>query len=396
MSELKSKSQLDIAKRDIQQLYNLPTEVRYCRNCVISNQRPRIRFDEEGVCSACRFAQKKSSAIDWESRERELFTLCDRFRGTGGQFDVVVPCSGGKDSAFVAHELKFKYKMNPLTVTWSPHIFTEIGFQNLQNFIRAGHNNILGTPNGKVHAEMTRLAFIHMGDPFQPFIYGVKAFPLTIATRFKIPLIMYAENGEVEYGGDSKNEASRTHDLNEDLKRHYYSGFEPQYWTKFGIPERELDYYSPPPLDDMRQVGVECHFFGYYRKWIPQENYYYAAKHTGFQPNPDGRSEGTYSKYASIDDKIDGFHYWMAFIKFGIGRCTSDAAHEIRDGHITREEAVALVRKFDGEFPNKYFKDFLEYTRLTENDFWAVADSYRSPHLWAKDGGKWKLKFQVT
>src|SRR3989338_7190359 len=355
--------------KDLISKYRLPITVQFCKKCVISNQRPRINFDSEGICSACRYAERKKSSIDWTSREAELRRLLDKHRRKDGSFDIVVPCSGGKDSAIVAYQLKHQYGMHPLTVTWAPHIYTDIGWKNFQNFINSGFNNILGTADGRIHRSLTRLAFEHLGDPFQPFIYGQKAFPMQIATGFKIPLIMYGENGEVEYGGDSKNENNPKHDLNEDLLKHYFSGVGPMKWMDYGIGEADLQFYMPPSLERMSQTGVECHFYGYYRKWTPQENYYYAAEHTGFQANPDGRSEGTYSKYASLDDRIDGFHYYMAYIKFGIGRATSDAAHEIRDGHITREEAAALIRRYDGEFPQKYFKDFLEYLDITEEHF---------------------------
>ena len=118
-------------------------------------------------------------------------------------------------------------------------------------------------------------------------------------------------------------------------------------------------------------------------------------ENTGFQSNHE-RSEGTYSKYASLDDRTDGFHYYMGFIKFGIGRTTSDSAHEIRDGHITRDEGIALVRRYDGEFPKKYFKEFLAYLDITEEYFWEVVDSFRKPHLWEKVNGEWRLKHQIT
>ena len=120
-------------------------------------------------------------------------------------------------------------------------------------------------------------------------------------------------------------------------------------------------------IEELEKHGIlGKHFFGYYKKWIPQENYYYAAENTGFQPNPE-RTEGTYSKYASLDDRLDGLHYYMKYIKFGFGRATDDAAHEIRDGHINREEGVALVSKYDGEFPKKYFTDFLSYLDILDS-----------------------------
>ena len=209
---------------DLISLYNLPAEVKFCKNCVMSNQRPRISFDKNGVCSACNFSEYKKSKIDWSSREKELKNLCDLYRKNDGSYDVVVPCSGGKDGSFVAHLLKYKYGMNPLTATWSPYIYTEIGRKNLDNFIKMGSfDNILGSVNGDIHRKLSRLSFVHLGDNFQAFIYGQTNFPLKIAVQNNIQLIMYGENGEVEYGGDMKNAHKPTRET-EDHDKHYFSG----------------------------------------------------------------------------------------------------------------------------------------------------------------------------
>lgn len=377
-----------------QERYHLPTEVKFCKKCVISNQRPRITFDDRGVCSACNYAEYKSQ-IDWKQRETELISLLKRFKRSDGAYEVLVPCSGGKDSAYIAHELKYKYGMNVLTVTWAPHLYTQNGFQNLQNMIHVGGlDNILATPNGIVHRKLTKLFFEVLGDPFQPFIYGQANYPLKIAVKFGIPLIMYGENGEVEYGGDMKNAFKPTRNYKSDHVQHYFSGIAPHDMLQYGIENNEIDIYLPPNEKLLTQLQCEIHFYGYYKKWIPQENFYYCVEHTKFKPN-NARNEGTYSKYASLDDKIDGFHYFLGFIKFGIGRTTSDAAHEIRDGHLTREEGVNLVKKFDGEFPAKYFNEFLEYCDLSEVHFWEITDSWRSPHLWKKKDGSWILRHTV-
>ena len=161
------------------------------------------------------------------------------------------------------------------------------------------------------------------------------------------------------------------------------------------INKSDLEFYKPPLIDDLKNAGISGkHFFGYYKNWIPQENYFYAADNTGFEPNPE-RNEGTYSKYQSIDDKLDGMHFYMKYIKFGFARATDDASHEIRDGHINREEAISLVKRYDGEFPEKYFNDFIDYLGITNVEFWDVVDSWRSPNLWIKDQNKWKLKKTV-
>jgi N-acetyl sugar amidotransferase len=380
-------------KIDVTARYKLPSEVKYCNRCVISNQRPRIVFDENGVCNACRWWEAKKTQIDWKTREQQLRELCDRYRRSDGSHDVVVPSSGGKDSDYVAHKLKFEYGMNPRTVTWSPNIYTDIGWQNFQALIRSGLDNILGTPNGVVHGKMTKICFEEMGEPFQPFIYGQVWFPVQVACNFGINLIMDGENGEMEYGGDPS--ADRPGFSVEDANRFWFSDRPLDYWIDHGFTEKDLVLYQPPTPEKLERTPVERHFFSYYVNWMPQEHYYYAREHCGFEPNPDGRSEGTYSKYASLDDRIDGFHFYLMMMKFGIGRATSDAAHEIREGLIEREEAAALVRRYDTEFPKKYFRDFLEFCDLSEERFWEVCEQWRNLNLWEKSGNEWRLKQQV-
>mgnify|MGYP001155609559 FL=1 len=382
-----------IEKKNTQKMYNLPSEVKFCTKCTISNQRPRIQFDENGVCSACNFAEFKRNKIDWEKREKELIDLCDKHRKSDGSYDVIVPCSGGKDGSFVAHMLKYKYNMNPLCVTWSPLLATELGRKNLDNFIKAGFDHVLGTPNPKVTRKLTQLAFKYMGDPFQPFIYGQTNFPMKMAIQNDVQLIMYGENGEVEYGGDMKNAFKPTREI-ADHDGHYFSGKPPEFWESHGLSKQDLAPFSAPPMKKIRDNNTEIHFFGYYKCWDPQECYYYCRENTNFTPNTE-RSEGTYSKYASLDDRIDGFHYYLAYIKFGIGRTTSDAAHEIRDGKIEREEGIALINRYDGEFPSKHFKTFLDYCDITEDEFHEIIDSWRSDHLWKKIDGNWVLKTDI-
>jgi N-acetyl sugar amidotransferase len=381
-------------KRDVKSMYNLPTEIKFCKKCTISNQRPRIVFDEKGVCSACNFAEFKKTGIDWEQRELELIALCDEHRKTDGSYDVIVPCSGGKDGSFVAHMLKYKYNMNPLCVTWSPLIATELGRKNLDNFIKSGFDHIMGTPNPVVTRKLTQLAFKHMGDPFQPFIYGQTNFPMKMAIQHNVQLIMYGENGEVEYGGDMKNAFSPKREI-ADHDGHYFSGRPPEFWESHGLSKADLAPFSAPSMEKIKANNTEIHFFGYYKCWDPQECYYYAQENTGFTPNTE-RSEGTYSKYASLDDRIDGFHYYLAYIKFGIGRTTSDTAHEIRDGKIDREEGIALVKRYDGEFPQKHYKTFLEFCDITEDEFTEVINSWRADHIWSNTDGKWVLKADIS
>jgi len=391
-----------------QQVENIPEEVRWCRKCVISNQRPRVIFDENDICSACSNVEYKNT-IDWERREAELITLLDAHRSSCGDWDVIVPSSGGKDSGYVAHKLKYEYGMNPLLVTWSPLSYTEIGLRNFQALSDSGFVCIRLTPNGRAHRALARLSFEELGDAFHVFVLGQLYSPIHIALKFGIRLIFYGENGEVEYAGDPAMVDKPYLDLvqNASWLKGYLKGVTFDELLAFGDANKDyidsrdfaagdLRFYQPPARQEMEEKKItRVYYFNYFQKWTPQENYYYCVENTGFKPNPE-RSEGTYSKYASLDDKMDGFHYFMRYIKFGLGRCMEDAAHEIRDGHLTRDEGIALMSRYEGEFPEKYFKEFLEYLDISERHFWEVVDSWRSPHLWEKDSQGWKIKHLIA
>ena len=398
-------------------LYGLPEKVVFCKKCVISNQRPSstiefkhdknekkhvINFDDNQVCAACKYNEEKQKEIDWDKREKLLQKLCDKYRKNDGSYDVLVPGSGGKDSGFQSHILKYKYGMNPLTVTWAPHLYTDIGWKNFTNWIHVGgHDNILYTPNGKLHRLLTRLSFKNLLHPFQPFILGQKQIGASMAEKFGIKLVMYGEN-QAEYG----NETDENKIPNLDPK-YFSQSSSPMDLILGGVKVSEIiekyDYklndfipYFPYPYEKIKSSNINVQFLGYYLKWDPQEAYYYSSQNNGFSANTE-RTEGTYSKYSSIDDKIDNFHYLTTLIKFGIGRTTYDAAQEIRNGKITREEGQILVQKFDEEFPKKYFKEFLEYIDISEEEFHETLDKFRSPHLWGKDElDNWRLRHNVN
>ncbi len=402
--------------------YGLPREVKFCKICCITNQRPNskneythtkdtkntvIEFDEEGVCAACRNKEKQHKQVDWRQREKELIDLCNRYRRNDGRYDCIVPGSGGKDSVYQSWMLKYKYNMHPLTVTWSPHLYTDIGWKNFQNWIhKGGFDNYLFTPNGRVHRLLTRLAVINLFHPFQPFIMGQKTFVAKMCYLFDVPLAFYGEMPG-EYGvTDSASEKKFTDTpgtgfaMNiyekKDLSKLYLGGVPiPELMDRYKLTMADLAPYIPLEYEKIQEKKIEIHYLGYYLKWDPQECYYFAVEKTGFQANP-VRTEGTYSKYNSLDDKIDGFFYYSSYIKFGMGRAMQDAAQEIRNKKITTEEGKALIKKYDGEFPKRYYKEFLEYIDMKDEEFRYLTDEFRSPHLWAKVDGEWRLRHTVN
>jgi N-acetyl sugar amidotransferase len=393
--------------------YGLPLEVKYCKKCTISNQRPSasvaynnhadeikraISFGEDGVCEACKWIEKKKE-IDWIDRSEQLKELCDRFRRDDGRYDVLVPGSGGKDSVRAAYELKYNYGMNPLLVTWPPQLMTPMGRRNMDSWLDAGFACYTITPNQKLHRLLSKFSFENLCHPFQPFTLGQNHAPMYLSTLLDIPLVMYGENG-AEYGNNIKHNEKPTRD------EEYYASdksFEDIYLggvpvkdiiEKHGFTHADVKPYLPVNPHELRKTGTELHFLGYYLKWHPQEEYYYAVENTDFLPN-DFRTEGSYSKYSGLDDKFDWLNFHTTHIKYGIGRATYDAAQEVRNGDITRDDGIALIKRFDGEYPEEYVEDCCKYMGITVERYNEVIDQFRSKHLWKESGGKWILRHPI-
>ena len=391
--------------------YGLPKKVIFCKKTLISNQRPNsavefnhnkyskketLKFNKNGISESWRYSRLKKK-INFKEREKQLLKLLEKHRGKHGEYDCIVPGSGGKDSCYAAHILKYKYGMNPLTVTWPPILYTEYGLKNFKNWIKTGNfKNISAKRDEKTMKILTKLSILNLLHPFQTFMLGQKIFPVKIALKYKIPLVFYGEN-EAEHGSlpladnniSLRNKSFYTH---KNLNKLHLGGVPIKKLTgEYRLKEKNLKDFLPPNVDLFNSFPLEVHYLGYYLKWIPQETFYYAVENSGFRPRP-FRTQGTYSKYNSIDDKIDDLHYYTTFIKFGIGRATYDVSQELRNDHLSVEEGKKLIKKYDGEFPDKYFKEIMKYLDIKENLFYKLCDKFRSPHLWKKIGKSWKLR----
>lgn len=396
-------------------MFGLPKKVEFCAKCTLSNQRPvpvaefktqknskkkSNKIDNNLVCNACKFAEQKENYIDWDSREKELIKLCNKYRSKkNNEYDCIVPGSGGKDSRYASYILKFKYGMNPLTVTWAPHIYTDIGRKNMTTW--SEHiDNYLITPNKIVQSILSKESFLNLLHPFQPFVLGQRFAAIRVAMNMNIKLVFHGES-PFEYGVSNLKEANSS-----GFDKSYFCGSQNpkdiylggknlnQLISKYKFRKSDLISYFPIQKNQMKKFNLQYKFLGHYIKWNPQEIFYYVTKNTGFIPNPE-RTEGTYSKYASLDDKMDGFHYYTSFIKFGLGRTTMDTSQEIRNGLLNRDEGLSLVKKYDGEFPEKYFEEVLDYMGITKKEFWKTIDKFRPKHLWTKKGNSWVLKEKI-
>ncbi len=390
--------------------YGLPKKVIFCKKTLISNQRPNsaiefshniktkkntLNIDKNFISDSWKYSRVKKR-INYNKREESLLKLLDKHRNKHGEYDCVVPGSGGKDSCYAAHILKFKYGMNPLTVTWKPILYTNYGYKNFNEWLSTGNfDNVSSKRNEKLMSFLTKKSIENLLHPFQTFILGQKNFPVKVALKRKIPLVFYGEN-EAEHG----NPISDNYNSLRQKSFHTYKNAKDLYLGGIKINEIENDHnytkrdisdFLPASENEFYNSNIEVHYLGYYLKWVPQEAYYYSVENCGFRPRP-FRTEGTYSKYNSIDDKIDDLHYFTTFIKFGIGRTTYDVSQEIRNDHINTHEGKKLIKKYDGEIPSRYINEVLNYLEIKYDSFFDLCNKFRSPHLWKKHKSNWHLR----
>lgn len=367
--------------------------IQWCNECLMPSSRPRVVFNEQGVCNACTYSKEKQS-INWDARRDEFLKLIEPFRSTNGDWDCVVPWSGGKDSSAIAWKLKYEYGLNPLLVTFSPMIPNEVGIQNRDAMVHAGFDHIMFNPNQKVLRRLGKRFFTERGNPKIAWDAGINSVPVKVAMKFNIKLVFYAEHGESEYGGKVLHEESaKIRDFTEVIE--HQIGDDPLNWMDAEITENDLQPYLYPTLEQIQNANLTAFYFAYFHKWSMFENYHFIKEKIDFVTHPKGRTTGTFTDFDSLDDKIDALYYYMQFIKFGFGRTVRDASRLIQNGHITREQGLKHAHQYDDEFPQEYIDDVLKYLDLTEKEFHEIVDKHRNPEVWDKVNGEWKLHFPL-
>lgn len=366
--------------------------IRICKKCLMPSTRPRIGYNADGVCNGCLSAAEKET-IDWHAREKEFFNLVEQSRPKEGAYDCIVPWSGGKDSSLIAYRLKFDFGLNPLLVTFSPMIPTEIGVHNREQMLRLGFDHVMVRPNQKVARHLAKRFFIERGNPKVCWDAGINSAPVTAAVQYNIPLLFYAEHGESEYGGHVLSEEhKKQRDLVEVLE--HQIGDDPMNWMDEVVDEKDLAPYIYPELED--ETKIKAMYFAYFFRWDVYENYKILAEKIDFKCAPGGRTSGTFTNYDSLDDKIDNLYYYMQYVKFGFGRGVRDASRLVQLGHLTREEAVKKAHQYDAEFPEVYLEDVIEYLELSRDDLVSVIDKHRNPEIWSCEGGQWIPSFAIN
>lgn len=349
--------------------------------------KPDLFIDSEGICSACRYMEKRK-VVDWDTRKAELLTLLDRYRATNGSnYDCIVPASGGKDSTFqVARMLELG--MNPLVVTATTDKLSDIGRRNIENLKKLGVDYIEVTVNPVVRHQINRLALTQIGDISWPEHVLIFTIPVRIAVKFNIPLIIWGENPQDEYGGPAGAAENST------LTRRWLEEFGGLLGLRVsdlvgqnGIESKHLIQYTYPSDEELKKSSVTGLFLGYYLPWDGYQNALYSQAH-GFETYRKP-VEGSIVNYENLDNYQTGIHDYFKFLKYGFGRATDIACLHVRRERLSRPDALKLVKMHDGKFPWTYLgcpiEDILEDIGMTLDEFIKICDRFTNKKIFACD-----------
>ena len=354
--------------------------------------RPGLTFNEQGVCSACEGAEEKNKEIDWVARERELRGIFDKFRSKDkSKYDCIVPVSGGKDSIYQVHVVKNIFNMNPLCVTFRTDARTPLGEQNIQALREIGVDHIDFTPNPCGFNRLRLKAFTEFGDCSLPDHLAIWGMIPNIAVKLKIPLVIWGENPDMEYGG--AKDLRRVAKLNRDWMKNQdiLKGRSVEDWCDDTLKIHEISSLIYPSDDQLDKIDYLPIFLGYYLPWDCDKNVKIAKKH-GFLVREKGPIMGLYD-YADLDCMNIVIHHYFKWLKFGFNRISDNASNEIRKGRLTRDAAIKLVKERDGiKPPEEYIQHFCKTIGITWQQFWEVAEKFRNKDIWQKDeNGEWYI-----
>lgn len=361
--------------------------MRYCRNCVTPDTRPNVELDAEGICNACR-AHATKKVIDWEAREKAFCNVVAnaKLRSTG--YDCLIPVSGGKDSTWQVVKC-LEYGLTPLCVTWKTPARTAIGQRNLQNLVSLGVDHIDYQVNPKVERVFMVESLARFGTTALPMHMAIFNIPLTLAVRYRIPLVVWGENSAFEYGGTLEEQTGFKLDARWLKKYGLMHDTTARNWVGPQLTAKNLIPYAGPSEAELDAAGVLAVFLGYYFPWDPEESLRVAKAH-GFKA---GRAARTgYWNYADIDDDFISIHHWLKWYKFGFSRLFDNLSVDIRNGRMSRAEAVEIIRHSGDPTPRADISKFCQFADITEARFFELAEKFRNRAVWEQHDGIWTIK----
>jgi len=358
--------------------------MKYCKNCLYPDTKPQLNFDENGICDACQWSERKNT-IDWSKRKEELEKILEKYRSKdNSRYDCLIPVSGGRDSHFQTYVILKEYGLNPLLVNFHPQDITEIGKKNLENLKKMGADCIEITPNPIIYKKLAKFGLVELGDFQWPEHIGIFTTPYQIAVAYKIPLIVWAESPS-EVGSGPKDD--KIYFLDRDYEEKYCAFFldqiKPENMTEHGFNRSDLHPYIFPSKEEIDKIGIIGIFLGHYIKWDVFKQLE-LVKELGFQED-DQIKEGTYDSWENLDVKYTALHDYFKFLKFGFGRTTDHVSMEIRYGRMTREEGLDKVKKYEGKIPTRYLDEFLKDAEMTKEEFVQVCEKFTNKKLFKTD-----------
>lgn len=369
--------------------------MQYCKRCLYPLNHPlNIIFDDSGVCSGCRIHEEKDT-LDWQEREQMLVRILERYRNPREtNYDCIIPVDGGKDSYFIVHTIKNVYKMNPLLVSYNKQYNTMTGIRNLQ-YLKSifGCDTLENTINPRFAKKLVQYSLKKMGSIYWHNHLGSKTFPVQVAAKLKIPLIIWG----VHQGIDQVGMFSHTDEVEmtrKYRKEHDLMGFEAEDMIneQEGIYERDMKKFFYPTDKEIEQVGIRGIYLGNYIRWDSKTQHERMIKLYNYETMQQTR---TFNSYDNPDCFLySDLHDYIKFLKFGYGKATDHASREIRLKKMTREEGIALVQKFQ-EVKPKHLDMFLKWAEIDESYFFQTIDRFRDPAVWQKVNGHWMTKHSV-
>lgn len=368
--------------------------LKYCRRCVMPDTKPDLRLDSEGICNACRSYERRTE-VDWEARREELLRVVAKYRRVdGGNWDCIVPVSGGKDSTYQVVRM-LQLGLNPLCVTSTTCDESELGRRNIENLQKLGVDHVQFTPNPLVRARLNRIGLTQVGDISWPEHVGIFTIPVRAAVQYNVPLIVWGENSQNEYGGPAA--ASE----NSVLNRRWLEEFGGLLGMRVsdligmeGVEAKHLIAYTYPTDEELARVGVTGLFLGHYLPWDGLSNAL-IAQANGFI-SYEKVVEGSMVSYENLDNHHTGIHDYFKFLKFGFGRATDLACLHVRRSRLSRQDALDAVRRLDGRFPWEYLgkslEDILEPLEMTVDEFIKVCDQFTNKKIFLRDASGKLLK----
>jgi len=336
---------------------------------------------------------EKKKTLDWGQRQQQLLALLDSHRRTDGGFDCLVPVSGGKDGSYVAYNLQHKYGMHPMCLTVTPALPLSLGEQNLRSFVESGFSHMSVNPPYEAMRELNKRGFQEMGFPYYGWLIAIQATPVRMATQLGIGLIFYGEDGEVEYGGTTEADKNPIYDV-QYMKKIYLEGGYERVLHDSGVSLTDQNFFRFPSDECLANSPIDITHWSYFENWDPYRNYLIAKEHCGLKEATDTNT-GTFTNFAQNDQALYALHTYLMYLKFGFGRANQDASIEVRRGAMDRDQAVNLVRLYDGHYPEEFMDTYLEYYQMNKEDFDAVLDRWANKNLFEKVGGRWKPLFVV-